>query len=88
MNTIQRNVIMQVAQGNQVALSILHQFSQLKRHHEIYAWLDRNNIRGQKFVDWYNSEHDGSFIFATTAIIATLEREKKPRPLFDHKDFL
>lgn len=75
-------IILKLAEGNPNAISVLHQLSQLKRAPEVFLWLDRNAIRGEKLVTWFFKEQQGSFIYASSFVMARLERETRTRPVF------
>jgi hypothetical protein len=77
-----RELIFQVANGNEKALRPLHLFSRLSYCDTVFIRLISQNIIGQKFVDWYYKDMGASFL----ACVSYLMNDNGP--VIVGKDFI
>jgi len=86
MNDYRRRLIFQLASGYEEALIIIHSLECLKRRDEIYRWLIRNDVTGQKLID-FAKEHKYSWNRMGKFVLGKIEKEK-PKALYVGRDVL
>lgn len=67
-----RKLVFMVADGNPAAFPVIHAMERLTRRDEIYAWLVRNGITGDKFVQFV-AERRGSLVQLRREILSRID---------------
>ena len=81
-----RLVMLEIADGNMKVLPYLHQIYNMTRCDEAFAWLLKNKLRGQRFLDFVRMECDNSLLKLVAVLLKKIEKEKDLRPVFAGKD--
>lgn len=67
----------QVMEDLAMILPILYHLDQYHRCDEMLLWLIKNNLTGQKFLDWFKFECHSSFLSMSKNILSRVEKNEK-----------
>jgi len=77
-----RDQILQIADGCVATFPYLHFLYNMTRCDEIFYWLLKNAIVGERFHTLIRYECGGSFLKVSSFILSKIEKEKELRPIY------
>lgn len=77
-----REMMMVVADGDPRVIHYLLELNKFKRVEDIIAWLCRNKLTGNNFIEWVKKEHFDSLLDVVSYILMKVDKDVQKRPIY------